>query len=420
MEYICNQLSSSVPKSLSFILVLLFVTSSFAGCFTKEEEQKESLPIIHDLSGAPSEHVTQLVIRALDGLGLDEESGPNEKDRVFVGLWYIAWIDETGFYGKMNGLWSLNGNLENLDFTMLENDRPVNLFIVGENGEGKWPAGYKGAEHIEFPNNVPEEDDNDCGEEFGLCSQYSLGEASNYTDPDIPTWRACNSSSPTWKTHFQPIELVESNTGLRIIYEGLLTKQGDFGGSTEGNGCHENYLFEDGIRRPVYLRVGYELDSNTNFIDRILQVRNPDGNPQFDGPHGFIGGFVITEWPNPHLSKQFHQHVRVMEKTVGVTWNNHQINFEPGVWTSLPDELPNHDVVLGWAGQPVTLSTFVDELNSTTMTLTNIHLDDDDSGFCLCIVHGAIEIGGGLIHYPVESGELSEEATRRLTINPNY
>ena len=119
MEYICNQLSSSVPKSLSFILVLLFVTSSFAGCFTIEEDQKEYLPRIHDFSGASSEHVTQLVIRALEGLGLDEESGPNELDRVFVGLWYIAWIDETGFYGKINGLWTLNGNPETVSYTHL-------------------------------------------------------------------------------------------------------------------------------------------------------------------------------------------------------------------------------------------------------------------------------------------------------------
>ena len=417
MEYICNQLSSSMPKSLSFILVLLFVTSSFAGCLTKEEEQKESLPIIHDLSGAPSEHVTQLVIRALDGLGLDEESGPNERDRVFVSLWYIAWIDETGFYGKINGLWTLNGNPDNLDFTMLENERPVNLFIVGENGEGKWPAGYKGAEHIEFPNNVYEEDDIDCGDEYGFCSQYSLAEAPLYSSPNIPTWSACNSLMPFWEEHFQPIEVEENENSLRLIYEGKLTKQGDFGGSSNGIGCNQDYLFNDGVRRSVYLRVGYEL--NTNFIDRILQVRNPEGNPQFDGPHGFIGGFVITEWPNAHPLKEFNQ-IMINERDVNVTWNDEIINLEKGEWNLLPEDLPTHDVVLSWAGQPVTLSTFVDEFNSTTITLTNTHLDDDDSGFCLCIVHGGIEIGGGLIHYPVESGELSEEAIRRLTINPTF
>ena len=35
-----------MPKSISCILVLLFVTSSFAGCFTTEEEQKESLDLL--------------------------------------------------------------------------------------------------------------------------------------------------------------------------------------------------------------------------------------------------------------------------------------------------------------------------------------------------------------------------------------
>jgi len=300
---------------------------------------------------------------------------------------------------------------------MLEYERFVNLFIVGENGEGKWPAGYKGAEHIEFPNNVYEEDDIDCGDEYGFCSQYSLAEAPLYSSPNIPTWSACNSLMPFWEEHFQPIEVEENENSLRLIYEGKLTKQGDFGGSSNGIGCNQDYLFNDGVRRSVYLRVGYEL--NTNFIDRILQVRNPEGNPQFDGPHGFIGGFVITEWPNAHPLKEFNQ-IMINERDVNVTWNDEIINLEKGEWNLLPEDLPTHDVVLSWAGQPVTLSTFVDEFNSTTITLTNTHLDDDDSGFCLCIVHGGIEIGGGLIHYPVESGELSEEAIRRLTINPTF
>ena len=415
MEYISNQLSSSVPKLVSFTIVLVFITSSFAGCLTLGEEEVESLPQIHDFSGAPSEHAIQLVIRALEGLGLDKNTGPNEFDRVFVGPWYIAWIDQTGFYGKINGLWTLNGNPDNLDFTMLENGRPVNLFIVGENGDGKWPGGYQGSEHIEFPNNVYEEDDIDCGDEYGFCSQYSLAEAPFYSNSEIPTWMACNSETPFWHEQFQPIEIKENETGLRIIYEGRLTKQGDFGGSSNGSGCNEDYLFNDGVRRPVYLRVGYELNSNSNHIDRILQVRNPENNPQFDGPHGFIGGFVITEWPNPHPLKEFNQKILINNNDFNITWNNENIYLQKGVWNTLPNDIPSHDVVLSWAAQPVTLSTFVDEINSTTVTLTNTHFNDNDSGFCLCIVHGAIEVGGGLIHYPIEGGDLSEEAIRRLT-----
>lgn len=406
-----------VPKPVSLILVMLFIISSFAGCLTKEEEQPDRTPRIHDFSGAPSDHVSKMVIRALDGLGLDDETGPNELDRIFVGLWYMAWIDETGFYGKINALWSLNGNPDDLKFTMLENNRPVNLFIVGENGDGKWPGGYQGSEHIEFPNNVYEDDDIDCGDEYGFCSQYSLAEAPLYSDPDIPTWSACNILKPFWDEHFQPIEIEENKTILRIIYEGRLTKQGDFGGSSNGSGCNEDYLFTDGVRRPVYLRVGYELNSNSNSIDRILQVRNPEANPQFDGPHGFIGGFVITEWPTPHPLKEFNQNVMISNTDVDLIWNGSIINLEKGEWNSLPKEIPSNDVVLSWAGQPVTLSTFVNEMNSTTVTLTNTHFNDTDSGFCLCIVHGGIEIGGGMIHYPIESGELSGESVRRLTIN---
>ena len=56
----------------------------------------------------------------------------------------------------MNGLWTLNGSVSGLDFTLLDGVRPVNSLVVGEFGLGGWPAGYKGSEHIEFPNAVPE------------------------------------------------------------------------------------------------------------------------------------------------------------------------------------------------------------------------------------------------------------------------
>ena len=95
----------------------------------------------------------------------------------------IAWIDETGFYGKINGLWPLNGDPQNLDFVVLEDGRPVNTLIVGESGRGQWPSGYAGAEHIEYPNPTPEDDDDpQCARTF--CAQYGLNEASFYTNTD--------------------------------------------------------------------------------------------------------------------------------------------------------------------------------------------------------------------------------------------
>ncbi|MEE2788985.1 MAG: hypothetical protein VX589_16740 [Myxococcota bacterium] len=377
----------------------------------------EGLPRIHDFSAAPPDHVNRLVRRALDGLGLDDRTGPDPRDRIFVGRWYMAWIDETGFYGKMNGLWSLNGDPNALNFTLLEDDRPVNAFIVGENGDGQWPGGYMGAEHIEFPNSVPEADDDPgCARQGSFCGQYSHGEALRYTDPDIPTWRACNEGSPDWDTHFSPYEVVATPTGLRLMYEGPLTKQGDFGGSTTGNHCHADFLFPDGQRRRVYLRVGYELGAESHGFDRLLQVRNPEGNPEFDGSFSFIGGFVMTTWPNPHPLKRLDRYVRVDEAAVQVRWGDDQVRIEPGRWTGLPGTVPNHDVVLGWARQPVTLSAFADYTEARAFTLSNHGEDSGDSGFCLCIVHGAIEMGGGLISVPVPGGNESHLARRRLTL----
>jgi cysteine-rich repeat protein len=377
------------------------------------------LPRIHDYSDAPAAHVDGLIRRALDGLGLDAQTGPSEGDRLFVGRWYMAWIDETGFYGKINGLWALNGNTEALGFVLLDGDRPVNALVVGERGQGRWPGGYKGAEHIEYPNAVPEADDDpSCAAENSFCAQYSLAEAPHYTDPDIPSWSACNEGSPAWDEHFEPIEVTATANTLRLVYEGRLTKQGDFGGSSDGNNCHADFLFNDDVRRPVYLRLGYELDATNHDLDRIFQVRNPDGNPALDGPFSFIGGFVMTEWPAAHPLKRLNRWVRVTERQVGVNWSGRRINFEPGEWTRLPDDVPQHDVVLGWAGQPVSLSNFDAYADGRSFTVGNYGPEDnDDSGFCLCFAHGGIEMGGGLIHDEVAGGTQSMEARRRLTIH---
>jgi len=273
-----------------------------------------------------------------------------------------------------------------------------------------------GAEHIEYPNDIPEDDDTNCRGSGRFCAQYSLGEAPHYTDPDIPAWRACNAGSPSWSTQFEPYEVTVDANGLHLMYEGKLTKQGDFGGSTNGANCHEDYLFSGGQRRPVYLRVGYDLEADAHFVDRLMQVRNPDGNPPVDGPHGFIGGFVMTAWPNPHPLKQLNTYIRVDEQNVNLDWGR-TINVTAGDWIALPDEPHGADVVLGWARQPVTLSAFPDYVRGQSFTLSNHgEGENGDSGMCLCTVHGAIEMGGGLISEAVAGGALSPMGRRRLTL----
>ena len=382
-----------------------------------------NFPRIHDYSGAPESEVNLLVQRAVNGLGLSIATAPELRDRIFVGRWYMAWIDETGFYGKMNALWSLNGDPSNLEFTMLDGSRPVNVFVVGEHGQGQWPPGYMGSEHIEYPNNVPEfDDDPNCAN--GLCAQYSLSEADPYTDTDIPTWIACNFGSPSFSAQFVPIELEEQGNGIRLMYEGRLRKRGDFGGSTNGSNCHDDYLFSDNRRRSVYLRVGYKLSADEHFIDRLHQVRNPAGNPDFDGPESFIGGFVMTAWPNPHPLKQLNKYAKAGAQAQGVNWGTAGITISNTNFTRLPTNVPTSDIVLGWSGQAMTLSPYGANVNGRAFTLSNEGPQDNrDTGFCFCYVHGGIEMGGGLLHgsrhtdgSPIQGGTTSYVAVRRLQI----
>jgi len=381
------------------------------------------LPRIHDYSGAPEATVNAMIHHAINGLGLTIATAPEIRDRIFVGKWFMAWIDETGFYGKMNALWPLNGDSSNLEFTLVDNQRPVNVFVVGENGQGQWPAGYMGSEHIEYPNNTPEfDDDPSCAN--GLCAQYSLAEADPYTDLDIPTWSACNFGSPSFASQFVPIEITEQGNGIRLMYEGPLVKRGDFGGSTNGSNCHDDYLFSDNRRRRVYLRVGYVLGADVHFIDRLHQVRNPAGNPDFNGPESFIGGFVMTSWPNPHPLKQLHRYSKAGMQSQTVNWGGTNVSINNGSWTRLPNTVPTQDIVLGWSGQPMSLSPYPANVNGRAYTLSNEGpRDNRDTGFCLCYVHGGIEMGGGLLHgtrhgdgMAIVGGTTSYVAVRRLQI----
>src|SRR5262249_38824958 len=262
-------------------------------------------------SCASSARVIALVTSAIDGLGFDPAGGegPNPGDRVFVGRRYMAWIDQTGFYGKMNALWILDGaDGDALDFALADPDgRPVNFFIPGEDGDGRWAAGYRGAGHVEFPNHTPEANDPASCANGDTCNQYGLDEAPPITNPHIPWWSACNGGATHFDTRIDPVSVEVIPGGLKLVYEGPLVKEADMDGNYDGDACHADYLFPDGVRRRVWLRVGYELHGDTNYFDRTMQLRNPSGNPQLAGAMSLIGGFVITEWPAPHYLKRINR-----------------------------------------------------------------------------------------------------------------
>lgn len=374
---------------------------------------------VDNFSASTDLHADTLIEQAIAGLGFaaDSVQGPNQQDRYFVGRHYIAWIDQTGFHGKINGIWQLNGESgDSLDFAYTEDGRALNMLIIGENGNGEFPGGYPGAEHAEFPNRTPEENDNPNCATTDWCNQYAHEEAADFST-DIPWWSACNTGSISWDTLLLPTTEESEPDAIKLVWEAPLVKEADGDGTFDGDDCHADWLFEDGVRRTVYLRAGYKLYGDQNHIDRFYQFRNPAGNPDFSGPMSVIGGYVITRWPNPHPLKSFDQWLKPEQN--GFDDNNHNMTFHAGQWNDHRHEPVSGDEVFGWIAQPFSMSALPVRVAGRNAKLSNIaSADNDDVGICLCGVHGGIEMGGGLLHggisLPIAGGETSMEAVRRL------
>ena len=74
-----------------------------------------------NLTDGSDSHVLNLIEEAVEGLGFgaNDERGPRVEDRFVVTQTLLLWIDQTGFVGKMNGLWRLNGaDQNNLNFAV--------------------------------------------------------------------------------------------------------------------------------------------------------------------------------------------------------------------------------------------------------------------------------------------------------------
>ncbi|VUD69089.1 hypothetical protein TDB9533_04455 [Thalassocella blandensis] len=387
---------------------------------------QSGLPRIINKSGASASHVQALVQRAIDGLGFNanQYDSPNSNDLVFVGRYYMAWIDQTGFYGKMNALWSLNGNYGNdLNFVLLDGARPVSAFGVAEDGDGHWLSGYQGAEHFEIPHQVAEPGE-DASCEGHLCNWYGVNEADKVTDRDVPHWTVCGENSISFAKKIAPLQLSESGNGLTVVYEAPVTKEGDGDGNADGDFCHADYLFSDGIRRPVYLRVGYVLHGDRNYFDRTYQFYNPWGNPEFGSrAWSVIGGLVLTKYPNGHrLKKDIFNYIRPQNFAMDHAGKH----FPAGFWTHYDrwrDDADNmsagRDDVWAWLKQPFAWSSYGSETMGYAISMAHVGTtDNDDVGFCFCNVHNGLEIGGGVLHRDpslrIPGGGTSPLAVRRI------
>ena len=86
-----------------------------------------------------------------------------------------------------------------------------------------------------------------------------------------------------------------------------------------------------------------------------------------------------------------------------------EAQLRSGVWNRLPVNTPSRDVVLGWASQAVGLSPFDYDAFGAAFELSNHGPNENgDTGFCPCVVHGGIEMGGGLNVGIVRGGDTSE------------
>ncbi len=386
------------------------------------------LPLLHNLSGASKAHIQGLTRQALNGLGFTGDAAPSPDDRVFAGRHYLAWIDQTGFYGKLNGVWVLNGKVgDALDFVLKDPDgRPVNFLAPGENGDGRWLSAYKGGEHMEFPSRVAEANDANCTPGRDWCNQYGFNEAPPIENPKIPWWSACNAGRMGFKVKMEPVYAQVRPASVELVYEGPLVKIADGDNTYDGDACNADYLFPDGVRRRVLLQAGYQLYANERYLDRTLQLINPMGNPQLKGDMSLIGGFVVTQWPSPHYLKALSRYWRPESTPVSLKWGAATVSLQAAAWNDLSRQPASEgDVLISWAGQPFTLSASRSYLAGSSATVDHVGPDNPednkDVGVCLCSVHGGLEMGGGLLHadkaLPIGPGQVSIVARRRFTLH---
>jgi hypothetical protein len=393
---------------------------SFSTATFEMYRHQPGMPELVNQAGVSNDIAQNLANRALVGLGFNpsDPDGPVKNDLVFVGQYYIAWIDQTGFYGKMNGLWLLNGLAgEALDFLHLDNGRPVNFLGVAEKGDGQWMENYVGSEHYELPGLMYDEGKDAAlyvGREF--ADWYSVNEAGTIRGKNLSWWTAAMKYRMGFSIYNKPIERTQSANQLYINFESPMTKESDGDLIKDGDRAHAHMLFADKIRYPFYIRTGYTLYGDRPYFERHYQYRNPAENPPFTtqevGGWHLIGGLVITDYRSPYNYKVgLNKFVRLNEFAVS--------GLPVDQWANVAPQQNGPPDVLWHYGQSYTMSN-----NATFEAGNAIHVSAQstgsrivDMGGCTCFVHGGLEIGGGVMGggaLPIAPGQLSKKDTRHF------
>lgn len=368
-----------------------------------------------------------------NSLNMPHPEGPISGDSVFCGKYYLVWIDRTGFYGEMNGLWQLNAQTGDfLDFVEKDSlGRPVNMLIVAEHYDGRWAPGSAGAEHTELLNRTAETDDSlACERLNGFCNMYALPEAGRITSGNIPLpwWSSCNSGKPGFLDRFYPVTVanIADGNGIKMVFEGRLAKVSDNDGTYDCDNSHADWLFPDKQRRLLYLRAGYELYGDKPVLVRTFQIRNPEGNPKpgigdFGRNPYLVRGFALTELRNPPSEKAFGSYLRPedvsrQDAVHGLVLQKDQFNYHRIDAGQSVLNLETSDEYIG--GHPMTVSAVSGEQPGKTFRFW--HEGNPGDQVCVCYAHNTLNAEGDALEdmWNVAGGRMSAEDRFNLELFP--
>ena len=152
----------------------------------------------------------------------------------------------------------------------VEGRRPVNAFIVAERGDGQWPAGYMGSEHIESPNVFLKTMTTRTVVIRFVVSTLMERRIASVLMPSLMAGGKMGLPILAIDSYPCSIKSPKMDSDWSI---GAPHQTRGFRDSTRGE-LPQGFPFPDGQRRRVVLETGYILGANSRFIDRTMQVEN--------------------------------------------------------------------------------------------------------------------------------------------------
>lgn len=296
---------------------------------------------IYNYSDCSDSNVDSLATAADNGAGNIIDAG----DRLFARSDYLVWIDNTGFFGKLNGIWRLTKSpvcgVNVCDFaSKLPDNRAPNNLIPGEDGNGFTGTIPKGVHFEIFDPNTANVyfSTNDWVRNNGWCS---------------PTQGRFEDNPPV---------LDDVNGGFHTFqWVAPLTHEA-------GNGqCHARDFLDDndsnGIRASLDLIVTYHFHEDGLRIAEGVALRNNGPEAVTLSQFGLVYGFVVAKVSNTVPWKNY---VYSLYDPFGGTdsqghsfssgvWSFHDYNFSTNDY-SFTD--PGYDNVVGasWTDGPSNMS----------------------------------------------------------------